>query len=151
MKAVFMKIKEKFSKPYDDDDEDFDMPDVVEEEGYVELSTLPKNDSDSSLQVRPFSVEEFTDIKPIIELLREGHTIALVNIRPLRDKDLVELKRAINKLKKTCDAIGGDIAGFSEDWLVVAPSFVSIYRDKRSFGSPSAKQASDADDFDDDF
>ena len=55
-------------------------------------------------------------------------TIALVNIKPLKDKDLVELKRAISKLRKTCEAIEGDIAGFGEDWIVVTPSFAQIHR-----------------------
>lgn len=78
--------------------------------------------------IRPFVIEEFTDIKPALDALREGYTIALINIKPLKDKDLVELKRAINKIKKTCDAIEGDIAGFGEDWIVVSPSFASVYR-----------------------
>ena len=34
----------------------------------------------------------------------------------------------LNKLKKTCDAIEGDIAGFGEDWIVVTPSFAKVYR-----------------------
>ena len=42
----------------------------------------------------------------------------------------MELKRAINKIKKTCDAIEGDIAGFGEDWIVVTPSFARVYRSK---------------------
>jgi len=50
----------------------------------------------------------------------------------LKDKDLVELKRAINKLKKTCDAINGDIAGFGEDYIVITPSFGKIYRSKQT-------------------
>ena len=65
-------------------------------------------------------------------MLREGYTIALVNIKPLKDKDLVELKRAINKLKKTCDAIRGDIAGFGDDYIIVTPSFARIYRTKQT-------------------
>ena len=77
-------------------------------------------------------IEDFEDIKPILDSLREGYTIALVNIRPLKDKDLIELKRAINKLKKTCDAIEGDIAGFGEDYLVAVPSFAEIYRSKET-------------------
>ena len=71
---------------------------------------------------------EFEDIKHTLDALREGYTIALVNIGPLKDKDIVELKRAVNKLKKTCDAINGDIAGFSEDWIVVTPSFAQVHR-----------------------
>jgi SepF-like predicted cell division protein (DUF552 family) len=70
--------------------------------------------------------------------LREGSTIALINIRPLKEKDLVELKRAINKLKKTCDAIAGDIAGFGEDYIVATPEFASVFRSK---GSSEVKAA----------
>ena len=75
-----------------------------------------------------FFTEDFEEIKPILDALREGHTIALINIKPLKDKDIVELKRAINKLKKTTDAIEGELAGFGEDYVVATPSFATIHR-----------------------
>jgi SepF-like predicted cell division protein (DUF552 family) len=100
------------------------------EEGYVELDTDSDNEIRSKIIVRPFVMKEFESIKPILDSLREGKTIALVNIKPLKNKDLVELKRAINKLKKTTDAIDGEIAGFGEDYIVVTPSFAQIYRTK---------------------
>lgn len=104
---------------------------------YVEISPSPvSKDGRSKVVVRPFIVEDFADIKPALDALREGYTVALINIRPLKDKDLVELKRAVSKLKKTCDAIEGDIAGFGEDWIVVTPSFAQIYRGGTS--SPAA-------------
>ena len=68
------------------------------------------------------------DVKDALDALREGYTIALINIKPLRDKDMVELKRAIEKIKKTCDALEGDLAGVSENFIVVTPSFAHIYR-----------------------
>ena len=74
---------------------------------------------------------DFEDIKHILDSLREGNTIALVNIKQLKDKDLIELKRAISKLKKTCTAIDGDIAGFGDDYIVVTPSFARIYKSKQ--------------------
>ena len=98
------------------------------EHGYVELGSESGVDTKSKLMVRSFVIEEFEGIKPILDSLREGHTIALINIKPLKDKDLVELKRAINKLKKTCDAIEGDIAGFGENWIAAVPNFAYIYR-----------------------
>ena len=101
------------------------------EQGYVELGSESGVDTRSKLMVRPFVIEEFEHIKPILDALREGHTIALVNIKPLKDKDLVELKRAINKLKKTCDAIEGDIAGFGENWIAAVPNFAYIYRGQK--------------------
>ena len=82
--------------------------------------------------VKPFVVEDFNDIKDILDALREGYTIALINIKALKDRDIVELKRTVNKLKKTCDAIEGDIAGFGEDWIVVTPSFAQVYRSQQT-------------------
>jgi len=98
------------------------------EEGYVELDTNSSDDARSKIIVRPFVMKDFESIKPILDSLREGKTIALINIKALKDKDLIELKRAINKLKKTTDALDGEIAGFGEDYIVITPSFAQIYR-----------------------
>ncbi|MBR9703134.1 cell division protein SepF [Candidatus Woesearchaeota archaeon] len=103
------------------------------EDEYVELNADPDfSGSESKIMVRPFTIEDFSDIKPILDCLREGYTICLLNIKPLKEKDLVELKRSINKLKKTCDAIEGDIAGFGDDYIVITPSFAKIYRTQTS-------------------
>ena len=119
--GFFDKLKEKLGTQSSDFEET--------EQGYVELgSEAAGMDTKSKLMVRPFVIEEFEQIKPILDALREGHTVALINIKPLKDKDLVELKRAINKLKKTCDALEGDIAGFGENWIAAVPSFAYIYR-----------------------
>tara|TARA_Y100000310_G_scaffold319074_1_gene373886 strand:+ start:446 stop:928 length:483 start_codon:yes stop_codon:yes gene_type:complete len=110
----------------------------TEEEGYVELGT-EEGARESKINVRPFVLQDFESIKPILESLREGHTVALVNIKALKDKDLVELKRAINKLKKTCDAIEGDIAGFGDDWIAAVPAFARIHRVKKDEAVPKKK------------
>ena len=125
MAGFFSKIKSSLKKNDYDDEEVLD-----ESEEYVELDTSKATDGGQKVIVKPFVLEDFTDIKPILDSLREGNTICLVNIRPLKEKDLIELKRAINKLKKTCDAIEGDIAGFSDDYIVITPSFAQIYRAK---------------------
>lgn len=86
--GFFSKMKDKLSGPKYDE--------LEQETGYVEL----ENDgevSKSKVLVRPFMLEDFDDVKPVLDSLREGYTIALVNIRPLKDKDLVELKRADRK------------------------------------------------------
>ncbi len=123
MAGFLSKLKETFSSSGSE------ILHEAEEEGYVELGTDTGTES-TKVTVRPFVIEDFESIKPILDSLREGHTIALVNIKPLKDKDLVELKRAINKLKKTCDAIEGDIAGFGDNWIAAVPSFAKIHRHK---------------------
>ena len=117
MKKFLDKIKDSFRT----DDEDNEI--TAGEEEYVELDTAAAEEATQKVIVRPFVIDDFSDIKTILDSLREGNTIALINIKPLKDKDLVELKRAISKLKKTCMAISGDIAGFVDDYIVVVPSF----------------------------
>ena len=106
------------------------MLDEAEEEGYVELGADTSSGSASKITVRPFVISDFESIKPILDSLREGRTIALINIKPLKDRDLIELKRAISKIKKTTDAIEGDIAGFGDNWIAAVPSSAHIYRYK---------------------
>lgn len=105
--------------------------DIDGTEGYVEIDG-DGGEGKSRILVRPFQIDAFEDVKPILDSLREGYTIALVNIKPIKERDLVELKRAINKLKKTTDAIEGEIAGFGDDYLVITPGFASIYRSKQT-------------------
>ena len=121
MKDFLLRIKERFTQPQEEE--------VEQGESYVELqSEASGKDDKAKVLVRPFVMEEFEDIKDVLDTLREGSTIALINIKPLKDKDIVELKRAIAKLRKTCEAINGDIAGFGEDYVVAVPHFARIHR-----------------------
>ena len=108
---------------------------------YVEIDTNVDKIPKAKILVRPFFIEDFADIKPALDALREGTTIALINIRPLKEKDIIEVKRAVSKLKKTCDAIEGDIAGFGEDWIVVTPSFAQIHRSTHT--APATQESQD--------
>lgn len=121
MKDFFLQLREKFMKPAEE--EAVENPD-----DYVELDSGSHKEERGKVLVRPFVMEEFEDIKEVLDVLRDGSTIALVNIKPLKEKDLVELKRAISKLRKTCEAIDGDIAGFGEDYIVAVPYFARIHR-----------------------
>ena len=121
--AKFFEFRRFRKTAFDDDDN------VEAEDEYVELNAdSMRGMENSQVTVRPFSISDFQDIKPILDAIRGRETVCLVNIRPLKDKDLVELKRAINKLKKTTDAVEGDIAGFGEDYIVICPDWARIYR-----------------------
>ena len=123
--SFFDKFKEKIMSSNTEDEND--LPDEYGED-YLEIDTENLPQRKSKVLVKPYTVTDFSDVKPILDVLREGYTIALVNIGPLKSKDLIELKRVVNKLKKTCDAIEGDIAGFGEDWVVVTPGFAQVDR-----------------------
>ena len=94
MKNIFLRIKEKLTEGGEEASE------IPEERGeeYVEIGSEVRDEDKAKIIVKPFVIEDFDDIKPILDSLREGYTIALVNIKPLKEKDLVELKRAVNKL-----------------------------------------------------
>lgn len=124
MKEKLLGIKNKVFKVFSSGDNE-----IPAGADYVEIAGIESKKS--KILVKPFIIENFEDIKKTLDALREGYTIALINIKPIKDKDIVELKRVVNKLKKTCDAIEGDIAGFGEDWIVVTPQFAEIYRSKQ--------------------
>lgn len=104
---------------------------LPETEDYIEVDIGKDIIRKAKIVVRPFILKSFEDVNRILEILREGYTIALIDIKPLKNKDIIELKRAISKLKKTTDALEGNIAGFGENILVVAPNFAEIYKGEK--------------------
>ena len=110
---VFDKIKKAFSSSEDPE--------------YIEID-LGREMKKAKVIVRPFVLKSFEDINPILNSLREGYTIAVIDIKQLRAKDVIELKRAISKIKKTADALEGSIAGFGENTVIVTPQFAEIYK-----------------------
>src|SRR3989344_1190666 len=100
MRQTLLKIKDSLKRRFSDAD-DFDEAD--QPQNYLELDTHKEGPQgqDSKIVVRTFTIEDFQDIKPVLDSIREGYTIGLINIRPIRDKDVIELKRTVNKLKKT--------------------------------------------------
>ncbi|MCX8194310.1 MAG: cell division protein SepF [Candidatus Pacearchaeota archaeon] len=97
---------------------------------YIEVD-VGREEKKPKIVVRPFVLKTFDDVNKILEVLREGYTIALIDIKPLKQKDLVELKRAVSKLKKTVEALEGNLAGFGENVIVATPTFVDIYRGEK--------------------
>ena len=118
---VFKKIKDKFSNL---------LGNGEEEQEYIEID-LGQEAKKTKIMVRPFVLKSFDDISPILNSLREGYTIAIIDIKILKAKDIIELKRAIAKIKKTADALEGSIAGFGENTIIVTPSFADIYKPGR--------------------
>ena len=94
---------------------------------YVEID-LGKEVKKAKVIVRPFIIKTFEDVTPLLNALREGYTIAVIDIKPIKAKDVIELKRAVSKIKKTADALEGSIAGFGENILIVTPQFAEIYK-----------------------
>ena len=100
-------------------------------EDYIEVDLGKDSTKKSKIVIRPFVLKVFEDINPILAALRDGYTIAVIDIKFLKGKDIVELKRAIAKIKKTCDALEGNVSGFGENIVIATPSFAEIYRGEK--------------------
>ena len=100
----------------------------VGEDSYVEVDASAADHAGGKIPIRVDKISDFADSDRIQKSLRDG-AVVIVKIKPLKDKDLSELKRAIDKLRKTCVALNGDIAGIDEDWIILTPSFAHVASD----------------------
>ena len=117
---VFDKIKKAFSGSHADEE---DM-----QNEYLEID-VGKGEEESKVLVKLFVLKQYEDVSGILDALREGYTITIIDIKNLRKRDPIELKRAIAKIKKTTDALEGNIAGFGENMVIVTPSFAKILKE----------------------
>jgi SepF-like predicted cell division protein (DUF552 family) len=97
-------------------------------EEYVEIDINSVEPKDTKVIVKPYMLKQYDDINEILNSIREGYTIAIIDIKVLKSKDVIELKRAVAKIKKTVDAIEGAIAGFGENIIIVTPKFAQIHK-----------------------
>lgn len=98
----------------------------ADESEYVELN-MESEKKDEKIIIQVERLESFADSDRILNKLREGG-IVLAKIKHLRDKDDAEYKRAMEKIKKTCSNINGDIGALGNDWILLTPSFAKIHR-----------------------
>lgn len=115
---VFDKLRKMMSTP----EEDFSDGE------YIEID-LGQERKDKKILVKLFNLKHYEDVNQILNALREGYTIAIIDMKVLKGKDPIELKRAISKIKKTTDALEGSIAGFGENIVIVTPSFATIHKE----------------------
>ena len=109
------------------------------EDEYLEID-LEKEQKENKVLVRLFTLKKYDDVMEILNSLREGYTIAVIDIKLLRQKDSIELKRAISKIKKTTDALEGNIAGFGENLLSVSLLGAKIHKER---SQPKPEKESD--------
>jgi len=95
---------------------------------YIEVDLDQGQAKKEKIRVRPFTLKQYDDVNEILDALRGGYTIAVIDIKPLKTRDVIELKRSISKIKKTVDALEGSIAGFGENTILVTPEFAEVYR-----------------------
>ena len=95
---------------------------------YLELEIEGGTSLPEKLSIQVERMNNYEDSDRIQKKVRDG-LILLVKIKGLREKDMNDLKRAIARIRKTCLAINGDIAGIGDDWIIVTPPKARVHRE----------------------
>jgi len=113
---VFNRIKKSMSR-------DVDFEDMPTEE-YVEVG-VSESGSPGKIGISIEKLEEFGDTERVLRDVRGG-SLVFLKIKNLKEKDIGELKRAVEKLKRTVLAQNGEIVGVEQDWLILAPEHAKV-------------------------
>jgi len=103
----------------------------VDEGEFMEIDHAATPNIDA-IPIKIAHINDYGDVDMVQRSLREGN-IVFAKIKTLKEKDMSELKRAIERLRKTVTALNGDIAGVDENFIVATPSFARV---DRSTGEP---------------
>ena len=73
---------------------------------YLEIDLEQEGNKQAKILVKLFTLNQYEDVTVILNALRDGYTIVIVDFRVLKQKDPVELKRAVSKIKisKKCNS-----------------------------------------------
>ncbi|MCP8322806.1 MAG: cell division protein SepF [Candidatus Methylarchaceae archaeon HK02M2] len=77
--------------------------------------------------LKAFSLKSFDELSKIKNDVNKK-MIIILKITPLAQKDVEELKRAVEELYEFSVSIGGDIARLGEERIVITPPNVKIWR-----------------------
>lgn len=95
---------------------------------YMEVNVMDSSEKrPGKIGIRIESLDDFGDTDRVLKQVREG-TVVFLKIKGIREKDMGELKRAVEKLKKAVSANNGDIAGVEQNWLILTPHYATVHR-----------------------
>jgi SepF-like predicted cell division protein (DUF552 family) len=85
----------------------------------------------SPLYLKAVTLRQLNDISGIKHDL-DKNMIMIIRITPLAQKDIEELRKAVEDLYSYVQSIGGDIARLGEERVVLTPPVVKIWRNQLS-------------------
>ena len=94
-----------------------------------EFTELPIDleDKQEHMKVVIEKLDDFTDTDRIIRKVRTG-SIAVVNIKGMKERSMDELKHAISKFKTAVSMFNGDIVGVGDEFVILTPGTAKIHR-----------------------
>ena len=114
-------------------EEEYPADDARIGRGYIDLGLLKGGATETARKsggpfIKFADIDGYRQIPELSNLVYEGNILVL-DFTPIANDDL-ELKRTITELKRVVEDIQGDIAGISQNLLIVAPKGFSIDKKK---------------------
>ncbi|PVX23787.1 MAG: cell division protein SepF [Candidatus Bathyarchaeum sp.] len=77
--------------------------------------------------MKALPLRNLADVEVIKHELNLGN-ILILKITPLANKNVEDVKKAVNELSVFTQSIGGDIASLGEERVVIVPQSIKIWR-----------------------
>jgi SepF-like predicted cell division protein (DUF552 family) len=90
--------------------------------------------------LKAMPLKELTDIENVKQEVENGNIIIL-RVTPLANKNIEEVKTAVNQLYEFAESVGGDIARLGEERVVICPKNIRIWREKTAAPTDSMPTA----------
>ncbi len=85
------------------------------------------NIQDKPIYLKAITLRNLSDI-PSIKDDAKKRMILILRVTPLAQKDIIELRKAMEDLYHHVQSVGGDIARLGEERVVIMPPTVKIWR-----------------------
>lgn len=83
----------------------------------------------SKIYLKAMPLRKLSDLTKIKSEVESGN-ILIIKVSPLANKNVEDIKTAVNELCSFAEAVDGDIARLGEERIVITPSGVRIWREK---------------------
>jgi hypothetical protein len=125
------KKDERKDEKSDEDSELVDIDELNKKVGVIEEDehgkTLIHQDESDIIYIKSVDLENLSNIQQVSGEIERGN-IVIVYIGRLQLGQNRELRRVVDQLRGLCRSTGGDIAQLGQDYIVVTPPFVKIYK-----------------------
>ena len=107
---------------------------VKKDDNFITFEDDIQTSSNASrnFKIKVFKLNDSSQLRNILDKIREENYLCLIDIHILKARDLDSLRNVIYKIQKTAQNIGGDVVGFSHDWIMVYPKSFSVEKSKKS-------------------
>jgi hypothetical protein len=118
-----------------DDSEFVDLEELKRKVGVLDEDEagkgLIRQDESDIIYIKSVDLENLSSIQQVSGELDRGN-IVIVYVGRLQYGQNRELRRVVDQLRGVCRSIGGDIAQLGQDYIVVTPPFVKIFKKNNS-------------------